>query len=443
MTIGIGLLGLGTVGAGVAGILSTPAGRHPLVGELNIERVAVRDLLRNRPVDLPPERLTTDPTAVVADPAVEIVVEVMGGLEPARSLILQAIEAGKPVVTANKAVIARHGDEIAAAAAAKGVYVLLEAAVGGGIPIVEPLKQSLGANRISKVSGIINGTTNYILSRMAAEGADYASVLADAQRLGYAEADPAADVEGGDAADKIAILTNLAYGGSVPRAAIPTEGIDQLDGRDVAYAERLGFVVKLLAVSQLIDAMPGSPHLAASAEQLLDVHVHPTLVPRGHPLAGVDGVNNAILVEGEPVGQVMFFGPGAGAGPTASAVVADILNIAGIRQATAGAAPAGIDPLLAAGSWRQCQLVESAKTTHRNYVRLQASDQPGVIGHIGTCFGEAGVSIQSIVQFEANSDATEIVVITHAVLEARFRQALATITALPEVQGVAACLRTL
>jgi homoserine dehydrogenase len=443
MTIGIGLLGLGTVGAGVAGILSTPAGRHPLVGELNIERVAVRDLLRNRPVDLPPERLTTDPTAVVADPAVEIVVEVMGGLEPARSLILQAIEAGKPVVTANKAVIARHGDEIAAAAAAKGVYVLLEAAVGGGIPIVEPLKQSLGANRISKVSGIINGTTNYILSRMAAEGADYASVLADAQRLGYAEADPAADVEGGDAADKIAILTNLAYGGSVPRAAIPTEGIDQLDGRDVAYAERLGFVVKLLAVSQLIDAMPRSPHLAASAEQLLDVHVHPTLVPRGHPLAGVDGVNNAILVEGEPVGQVMFFGPGAGAGPTASAVVADILNIAGIRQATAGAAPAGIDPLLAAGSWRQCQLVESAKTTHRNYVRLQASDQPGVIGHIGTCFGEAGVSIQSIVQFEANSDATEIVVITHAVLEARFRQALATITALPEVQGVAACLRTL
>ncbi|MFZ9463791.1 MAG: homoserine dehydrogenase, partial [Vulcanococcus sp.] len=199
MTIGIGLLGLGTVGAGVAGILTTPQGRHPLVSQLELRRVAVRDLSRPRPLDLPEAILSTDPEAVVDDPAVDIVVEVMGGLEPARSLILRAIEAGKPVVTANKAVIARYGDEIAAAAAAKGVYVLIEAAVGGGIPIIEPLKQSLGGNRIQRVSGIINGTTNYILSRMADEGAAYGDVLADAQRLGYAEADPAADVEGGDA----------------------------------------------------------------------------------------------------------------------------------------------------------------------------------------------------------------------------------------------------
>lgn len=440
MTIGIGLLGLGTVGAGVADILATPAGRHPLVAELALRRVAVRDLNRPRPVLLAPEVLCTDPEAVVDDPAVDIVVEVMGGLEPARSLILRAIAAGKPVVTANKAVIARYGEEIAAAAAARGVYVLLEAAVGGGIPIIEPLKQSLGANRIERVSGIINGTTNYILSRMAAEGADYASVLADAQRLGYAEADPAADVQGGDAADKIAILTGLAYGGTVPREAIPTEGIDQLDARDVAYAEQLGFVVKLLAVSQ----RSGGGE-TPSAVEWLDVHVHPTLVPRSHPLAGVNGVNNAILVEGDPVGQVMFYGPGAGAGPTASAVVADILNIAGIRQACGNAQGAGLDPLLAAGSWRQCRLVDSQRTSHRNYVRLQASDQAGVIGRIGTCFGEAGVSIQSIVQFEAEAaaGAAEIVVITHEVLEADFRQALAAITALPEVQGVAACLRTL
>jgi homoserine dehydrogenase len=320
--------------------------------------------------------------------------------------------------------------------------VLLEAAVGGGIPIIEPLKQSLGANRIQRVSGIINGTTNYILSRMAAEGADYGAVLADAQRLGYAEADPAADVQGGDAADKIAILTGLAYGGTVPRGAIPTEGIDQLDGRDVTYADQLGFVVKLLAVAQRIDRANGdSP--AGEAIQWLDVRVHPTLVPRSHPLAGVNGVNNAILVEGEPVGQVMFFGPGAGAGPTASAVVADILNIAGIRQACGAGEGAGLDPLLAAGSWRQCRLVDGAQTTHRNYVRLRTSDQAGVIGHIGTCFGEAGVSIQSIVQFEAGSEAAEIVVITHEVLEANFRRALAAIEALPEVQGVAACLRTL
>jgi homoserine dehydrogenase len=438
MTIGIGLLGLGTVGAGVAEILATPQGRHPLVGKLALRRVAVRDLQRPRPVQLDAALLCTDPEAVVDDPAVDIVVEVMGGLEPARSLILRAIAAGKPVVTANKAVIARYGEEIAAAAAERGVYVLLEAAVGGGIPIIEPLKQSLGANRIQRVSGIINGTTNYILSRMAAEGAEYGAVLADAQRLGYAEADPAADVQGGDAADKIAILTGLAYGGSVPREAIPTEGIDRLDARDVAYADKLGYVVKLLAVSQRIDRPGNGDH-----SQWLDVRVHPTLVPRSHPLAGVHGVNNAILVEGEPVGQVMFFGPGAGAGPTASAVVADILNIAGIREACHQLEGASLDPLLAAGSWRQCQLVDGAETTHRNYVRLRTSDQAGVIGQIGTCFGEAGVSIQSIVQFEADSEAAEIVVITHEVLEANFRRALAAIEALPAVNGVAACLRTL
>jgi homoserine dehydrogenase len=438
MTIGIGLLGLGTVGAGVAGILATPSGRHPLVAELDLRRVAVRDLARPRPVELAAELLTTNPEAVVDDPAVDIVVEVMGGLEPARSLILRAIAAGKPVVTANKAVIARYGEEIAAAAAEQGVYVLIEAAVGGGIPIIEPLKQSLGANRIQRVSGIINGTTNYILSRMAAEGAAYADVLAEAQRLGYAEADPAADVQGGDAADKIAILAGLAYGGSVPRAAIPTEGIDRLEARDVAYAAQLGYVVKLLAVAQAM------PNLDQGAEQLLDVRVHPTLLPKAHPLAGVNGVNNAILVEGDPVGQVMFYGPGAGAGPTASAVVADILNIAGIRQATAGSAKAPLDPLLAAGSWRACRLVDSAETTHRNYVRLRTSDEAGVIGKIGTCFGEAGVSIQSIVQFETQSAGdAEIVVITHDVCEANFRQALAAIEALADVQAVAACLRTL
>ncbi len=451
MTIGIGLLGLGTVGAGVAEILASPEGRHPLVAQLALRRVAVRDLNRARPLPLAAELLTTDAEAVVDDPAVDIVVEVIGGLEPARTLILRAISAGKPVVTANKAVIARHGEEIAAAAAAAGVYVLLEAAVGGGIPIIEPLKQSLGANRIRRVSGIINGTTNYILSRMAAEGADYGEVLADAQQLGYAEADPGADVQGADAADKIAILTGLAYGGSVPREDIPTEGIDQLDARDVAYADKLGFVVKLLAVSQLIETEAASQVASEPASQpgcqLLDVRVHPTLLPRSHPLAGVNGVFNAILVEGDPVGQVMFYGPGAGAGPTASAVVADILNIAGIRQATgtvgAGGARAGIDPLLAAGSWRQCRLIDGCRTTHRNYVRLRTSDQAGVIGRIGTCFGQAGVSIQSIVQFQADSDAAEIVVVTHEVLEAHFRQALDAIAALPEVDGVAACLRTL
>ncbi len=435
MTIGIGLLGLGTVGAGVAAILAQPEGRHPLVADLALRRVAVRDLSRPRPVDLAPELLCTDPEAVVDDPAVDIVVEVMGGLEPARSLILRAIAAGKPVVTANKAVIARYGQEIAAAATARGVYVLIEAAVGGGIPIIEPLKQSLGGNRIQRVSGIINGTTNYILSRMADEGAAYEAVLADAQRLGYAEADPAADVQGGDAADKIAILAGLAYGGPVAREAIPTEGIDRLQARDVAYANQLGYVVKLLAVAERLGEGAGGEALP------LDVRVHPTLLPRQHPLAGVHGVNNAILVEGDPVGQVMFYGPGAGAGPTASAVVADILNIAGIRRV--GGPEAGLDPLLAASSWRQCRLVDGASTRHRNYVRLRTRDEAGVIGRIGTCFGNTGVSIQSIVQFESNEAGAEIVVITHEVQESAFQEALGAIRALDGVEAIAACLRTL
>ena len=434
--VGVGLLGLGTVGGGVASILQNPGERHPLVAELELIRVAVRDLNRPRPVALDERLLTTDPAAVIQDPAVDVVVEVIGGLEPARSLILQAIAAGKSVVTANKAVIARHGQEIAEAAAAAGVYVLIEAAVGGGIPIIEPLKQSLGGNRINRVSGIINGTTNYILTRMSEEGASYGDVLADAQALGYAEADPAADVEGGDAADKIAILTGLAFGGLVNREAIPTEGINTLQTRDIDYAKELGFVVKLLAIAERHGSDP-------DGSEVVDVRVHPTLVPKDHPLAGVNGVNNAIVVEGEPVGRVMFYGPGAGAGPTASAVVADILNIAAIRQVGAGGPQDSLDPLLAASSWRTCRLVDQGSTCHRNYVRFQAADRPGVIGHIGSCFGSAGVSLQSIVQFETESSGAEIVVVTHAVEERLFQQALSAILQRPEVEEVRCCLRTL
>ena len=429
--IGVGLLGLGTVGGGVASILLNPQERHPLVKDLELVKVSVRDLKRPRPVELPDAMLTTDPEAVVNDPAVDVLVEVIGGIEPARSLILQAIAARKSVVTANKAVIARHGTEIAAAAKAAGVYVLIEAAVGGGIPIIEPLKQSLGANRIDRVSGIINGTTNYILTRMAEEGAAYEAVLADAQRLGYAEADPAADVDGLDAADKIAILSTLAFGGPIDRSAIPTTGISALQGSDVDYARQLGYGVKLLAVAERLgkdghDPLP------------LSLRVQPTLVPKDHPLAGVNGVNNAILVEGEPISRVMFYGPGAGAGPTASAVVADILNIAGIRQASDSAG--SVDPLLAADSWRSCVLDESGAIRQRHYVRFNTLDAPGVIGKVGGCFGEYGVSIQSIVQFNASEAGAEIVVITHEVTERQVSDALKAITDLPEVSGLAAHL---
>ncbi|MEB3246619.1 MAG: homoserine dehydrogenase [Synechococcus sp.] len=430
--IGVGLLGLGTVGGGVASILLNPKDRHPLVGDLDLVRVAVRDLERPRPLDLPPAVLTTDATAVVTDPAVDVVVEVIGGIEPARSLILQAIASGKSVVTANKAVIARHGREIAAAAKAAGVYVLIEAAVGGGIPIIEPLKQSLGGNRIDRVSGIINGTTNYILTRMATEGAAYDDVLADAQRLGYAEADPAADVDGLDAADKISILSALAFGGPVDREAVPTTGISALQGRDVDYARQLGYGVKLLAVAERMAEEEAQDVLP------LSLRVQPTLVPTDHPLAGVNGVNNAILVEGDPIGRVMFYGPGAGAGPTASAVVADILNIAGIRQASGD--NGSVDPLLAAGSWRPCVLADSSAIRQRHYVRLNTKDAAGVIGKVGSCFGDRGVSIQSIVQFNASAAGAEIVVITHEVSHGQVMEALDAITALPEVSGLAAHL---
>lgn len=431
--IGIGLLGLGTVGAGVASILQTPEGRHPLIADLDLVRVAVRDRNRSRPIALDESILTTSPEAVVDDPAVDVVVEVMGGIEPARTLIMRAIAAGKSVVTANKSVIARHGEDIAAAAAAAGVYVLIEAAVGGGIPIIEPLKQSLGSNRIQRVSGIINGTTNYILSRMAEEGADYNAVLRDAQDLGYAEADPAADVEGLDAADKIAILSGLAFGGPIDRNGIYTAGISNLQSRDVEYATQLGYGVKLLAVAESME--PDTSHPTSLP---LAVSVQPTLVPNDHPLAGVHGVNNAILVEGDPIGRVMFYGPGAGSGPTASAVVADILNIAGIRQLKP--AEGNLDPLLAASSWRACHLAKTEQTSQRNYVRFKTENSPGVIGRIGSCFGDHNVSIQSVVQLEASDAGAEIVVITHVVSNGQMSAALKSIDALPGVLSLDAHL---
>ena len=430
--IGIGLLGLGTVGQGVANIIGDPNDRHPLVGELEIVGVAIRDLQKKRDIDLPHSIFTSDPNEIVNNPNVQIVVEVMGGIEPAKSLIIKAIRAGKSVVTANKAVIARHGEEIAIEAKAAGVYVLIEAAVGGGIPIIEPLKQSLGGNQITKVSGIINGTTNYILSRMDKEGVNYADVLKDAQALGYAESDPAADVEGLDAADKIEILSGLAFGGAVDRAEIPTTGINLLEAIDVNYARKLGYGIKLLAISE-----KGKTQSEIKKSQPLSIWVEPTLVPEDNPLAGVNGVNNAILVEGNPIGQVMFFGPGAGSGPTASAVVADILNIAGI-QSMSEEKDFNLDPLLSAKSWRDCHVAEEKEITKKNYIRLIAEDTPGVIGEIGTIFGQEQISIESIVQFDASNSEAEIVVITHKIKQGQLEEALLNIKKLSQVKRIAA-----
>ena len=438
----IGLLGLGTVGTGTAQIILSPEQRHPLVKELELYRVGVRSLDKPRAVQLPETILTTDLEAIVSDPEVDIVVEVMGGLEPARTLMLQAIQNGKHVVTANKAAIARFGDEIFTAANQAGVYVLLEAAVGGGIPVIEPLKQSLCSNRINTVMGIVNGTTNYILTRMKNEGGDFGDILADAQRLGYAEADPTADVDGLDAADKIAILSSLAFGGRIKLADIHCEGIRQITSADIAYAEKLGFVIKLLAISKRV------PQTDLTEPEQLQVRVHPTLVPKDHPLASVNDVYNAILVEGDPIGQVMFFGPGAGAGPTASAVVSDILNIAALLKLDRGSAAHAdgspiLDPLLACSHQHYCAIAPIADLVTRFYARFLSRDYPGVIGKLGTCFGDHNVSLESVVQTGLQGELAEIVVVTHDVCEGDFRQALAEIRAMPAIHSIPSTLRVL
>jgi len=429
VAVKLGILGLGTVGTGTVQLLQDKVGRHPLLQEIEIYRVGVRSLTKPRAVELSPEVITTDLEAIVNDPAVDIVVELMGGLEPARTLILTAINNGKHVVTANKAVISRFGAEIFTAANQAGVYVLLEASVGGGIPVIQPLKQSLSVNRISAIMGIVNGTTNYILTRMQTEGSEFDDLLADAQRLGYAEADPTADVDGLDAGDKIAILASLGFDGRINREDVYCEGIRQVTKTDIAYSAKLGFVIKLLGIAQ---------HLDTDNSQL-SVRVHPTLVPQNHPLASINGVYNAILIEGEPIGQVMLFGPGAGAGATASAVSSDILNLV----ATLKTNTAKPNPLLACRHQHYSQITPISELVTRFYARFLSKDQAGVIGRLGTCFGNYGVSLESVVQTGFQGELAEIVVVTHYVQEGDFRQALAEIQAMESIDSIPSVLRVL
>ncbi|TAE57701.1 MAG: homoserine dehydrogenase [Nostocales cyanobacterium] len=429
MGVKIGILGLGTVGTGTVQLLQDKIDRHPLLQEIEISRVGVRSLDKPRQVELSPDIVTTDLEAIVTDPDIDIVVEVMGGLEPTRSLILTAIKNGKHVVTANKAVISRFGAEIFTAANAAGVYVMLEASVGGGIPVIQPLKQSLSVNKIKAITGIVNGTTNYILTRMLTEGSDFDDVLGDAQRLGYAEADPTADVDGLDAADKIAILASLGFGGRINLADVYCEGIRQVTKTDITYATKLGFVIKLLAIAQ--GQNPDHSQLS--------VRVHPTLVPQSHPLASINGVYNAILVEGEPIGQVMFFGPGAGAGATASAVCSDILNLV----ATLKTDTSNPHPLLACSHQHYCQIAPISELVSRFYTRFLTKDQSGVIGKLGTIFGKYDVSLESVVQTGFQEELAEIVVVTHDVKEGYFREALAEIKNLEAIDSIPSILRVL
>lgn len=411
----VALLGGGTVGSQVARLLTDSADdlQQRVGAPLELVAVAVRDTSRTRP-GIDPSLLTDDPMALVKRGDIDIVVEVMGGLEPTRELLEVALANGASVVSANKALLSEHGASLHEIAHANGVDLFYEAAVAGAIPLLRPLRESLAGDRVNKVLGIVNGTTNYILTKMDEEGADYAEVLADAQRLGYAEADPTADVEGFDAAAKAAILATLGFHSSVTLSDVYCEGISSVTLRDVAAARDLGYVIKLLAVAER----------TADGEGIV-TRVHPALVPRSHPLASVRDAFNAVFVEAESAGQMMFYGRGAGGEPTASAVLGDLVTAARNRQAgAAGQAQsmyAGLTP----------RPIGEAIT--RYIINLEVADRPGVLAAIATCFGLHDVSIQTVRQDTDEDGGAVLLIGTHAALEADLA---ATVEALRDLDAV-------
>lgn len=419
----LGLVGLGTVGSGVLRLIDEHHDEYlrDLDVDIVLGKACSRTSTRGAMLGIPRDKFTTDYREVVTDPSIDVVLELIGGTGAARELVLAAIENGKSVVTANKALLAAHGDEIFAAAAKKGVEVKFEASVGGGIPIIGPLQHSLHANKICTIAGIMNGTTNYILTRMDQEGLPYAEVLADAQALGYAEADPTADVDGYDAANKIAILAMLGFNSRVPLEGIAIEGIRSISPIDLEYAAEMGYKVKLLAI-------------ARRTPDGLDVRVHPTMIPASHPLARVDGVYNAIYVIGDAVTETMFFGPGAGSLPTASAVMGDVLEVA--RRIASGAT-------VQAEQFVTTNLpMRSIREIHTQYyVRLVVSDKPGVLAQTARVFGENNISILSMVQRASFADQAELVYVTHRAAESDMVKALEEIAKLSCVNQIATLIR--
>jgi homoserine dehydrogenase len=420
----IGLLGLGTVGGGTLGVLRRNAGEIARRAGRGIVVVAaaVRDEEKARAVALDGIRVGTDAGAIVADPDVEIVCELIGGIEPARTLVLAAIERGKHVVTANKALIALHGNEIFAAARRRGVMVAFEAAVAGGIPIIKAIREGLSGNRIQTVAGIINGTCNYILSEMRERGSDFRTVLAEAQRLGYAEADPGFDVDGIDAAHKLTILASIAFGIPLQFDKVYTEGIGGIGAMDIAYAEELGYRIKALGIARHCD-------------DGIELRVHPTLIPKRHPVAGVEGVMNAVLVVGDAVGPTMFYGRGAGAEPTASAVVSDLVDV--VRAMTSD--PENRVPHLAfqpnAIADIAVKPMEAVRTAY--YLRFTAVDRPGVLANVTAILGNLDISIEAIIQKEPDKSANVVPVIflTQRVVERNMNEAIRRIEALDSIRG--------
>ncbi|MFK4753885.1 homoserine dehydrogenase [Oceanobacter antarcticus] len=416
----VGICGLGTVGGGTFNVLTTNAkniarraGREIIVAQIGTRRPNSDCDTRNIP-------MTSDIFEVAKNPDIDVVVELIGGYEVARELVMTAIEHGKHVVTANKALIAEHGEEIFALAEAKGVSVMYEAGVAGGIPIIKALREGLAANRINWLAGIINGTGNFILTEMRDKGRDFNDVLQEAQQLGYAEADPTFDVEGIDAAHKLTILASIAYGIPLQFARCYTEGISKITQDDVEYAEELGYRIKHLGVSR-------------QTEKGIDLRVHPTLIPEARPIAKVDGVLNAVMVNGNAVGDTLYVGAGAGAGPTASAVVADIIDLARTLEADAAARVNH----LAYNEIENEQVLPIEEVETSYYLRIQVQDKTGVLASVATILSERGINIEAIIQKEPKEgeELAQIILLTHRIVEKTMNGAIAAIQALDSTVG--------
>ncbi len=421
-TINVGMLGLGTVGTGVAKILDANA--HNIAQKVGspvvLKKVLVRDAAKPRRINLD-GLITTDPAAVIGDPDIDIVVEVMGGEDPSKDYVIRALRAGKHVVTANKDVVAKYGRDLFAAAEENNVDLLFEASVGGGIPIIRPLKQCLAGNRIKQVMGIVNGTTNYMLTKMTVDKSDYAAVLAEAQQKGYVEADPTADVGGWDAARKIAILASIAFSTRVTLGDVYVEGITGITPQDIEYAGEFGYVIKLLAI-------------AGETDKGVDVRVHPAFIAKTHPLASVNDVFNAIFVKGDAVGETMFYGRGAGEMPTASAVVADIIDVARDIQH-------GVASRVLCTCFDNKPICPVDQTEAPYYIRLLVEDKPGVLAAIAGAFGCQQVSLNSVVQKRKVGNWAEIVLITYRVSDANMRLALSALGGMPVVNKISSVIR--
>jgi homoserine dehydrogenase len=418
----IGLLGCGVVGSATARILSSHAAeiQTRTGAPVEVTRVAVRDTSGDRGLDLPASVWTADPWEVVRDPSIDVVVEVMGGIDPAKDLILEAMANKKHVVTANKELLSRYGSDVMQAAESNGVDLLFEAAVAGGIPIIRPIRESLAGDRVKRVMGIVNGTTNFILTRMSEMGESFDEALEQAIRLGYAEADPTADVDGHDAAAKIAILASLAFDSRVVASDVPTEGIRDISRADIAAAHQLGYELKLLAVAELTDGQ-------------ISARVHPAMIPKTHPLAAVRDVYNAVFIEAEQSGDLMFLGKGAGGAPTAAAVVGDVVEIA--RNSSQGARSPGY-----IGFHEDAAIRPEADTSVRYYIVLSVADQPGVLSEVAGVFARHGVSIASVRQEGFGSEAT-LMLITHIATEGQHRATLEELRGSDGVKAVESTVR--